>query len=146
MQISGCVERPVIRYRQRLRDLNELPRSLDVDAMVFRQDAQDDAIHPRFFGISDGSLHLRELSSRVDEVSCAWPDHGKNRNANLRSDRAKEVSAGRNAAERQISAEFDAVRAAALRCQRPFTSLDTDFEYAFPVPLRSPAADTTSVT
>src|SRR5258708_21071878 len=128
MQISGFVERPVIRYRQRLRDLNELPRSLDVDAMVFRQDAQDDAIHTRFFGISDGSLHLRELSSRIDEVSCAWPDHGKNRNANLRSHRAKEISVGRNTAERQFTAEFNAVRAAPLRSHPPLKSLHPHFQ------------------
>src|SRR5258708_33740078 len=115
MQISGCVERPVIRYRQRLRDLNELPRSLDVDAMVFRQDAQDDAIHTRFFGISDGSLHLRELSSRIDEVSCAWPNHGKNRNANLRSHRAKEIRVGLNTDERQFTPEFNSILTAAPR-------------------------------
>src|SRR5260370_37161700 len=114
--------------------------------MVFRQDAQYDAIHARLCGISDGSLHLRELSSRIDEISCAWPDHGKNRNANLRSHRAKEISAGCNTAERQISAEFDAVRAAALRCQRPFKTLDTDFEQAFPVHVRNPTAEKTCVS
>src|SRR5260370_15580878 len=111
--------------------------------MVFCQDAQYDAIHPRFFGISDGSLHLRELSSRIDEISCAWPDHGKNRNANLRSDRAKEISAGCNTAERQISAELDAVRAAALCCQSHFKSLHTDFEHGFPLQLASAATETT---
>src|SRR5260370_6670592 len=146
MQIGDLIERPVVRHRQGPCQFGQLPRSLDVNAMVFCQDAQYDAIHPRFFGISDGSLHLRELSSRIDEISCAWPDHGKNRNAKLRSHRAKGISAGCNTAERQISAEFDAVRAAALRCQRPFKSLDTDFEQAFPVHVRSPAAETTCVS
>src|SRR5258708_12358636 len=103
--------------------------------MVFRQDAQYDAMHTRFFGISDGSLHLRELSSRIDEVSCAWPHHGKNRNANLRSHRAKEISAGCNTAERQIGAEFDAVPPAPLPCHRPFTSLTTNFTHPFPLHL-----------
>jgi len=58
VQIGGLVERPVIRHRQRLGKFNKLPGSLDVGAMMFRQDAQYDAVHSRFFGLGDRAPHL----------------------------------------------------------------------------------------
>jgi len=91
-QIGGLVKRAVKCHRQRLRKLNKLPRSLDVNSMVFRQDAQYDTIHARFFGAGDGTFHFRELSGRIDEVSGARPDHHKNGQAHLCAHSAEKIS------------------------------------------------------
>jgi len=119
MQIGDLIESPVVRHRQGPRQFGQLPRSLDVDSVLFRQDAKYDAVHTSFFGANDGALHLCELSTGIDEVSRAWPYHGKNRNAYLRPRCAHEISARCNTAERQITAEFDAVRAGRVLLPAP---------------------------
>src|SRR5438552_2577203 len=57
-QIDGLVKRAVIRHRQRMRKFNQFPPPLNVDTSAFRQSAQYDAIHPRFFGVSDRVSHF----------------------------------------------------------------------------------------
>jgi len=58
VKITCLVECSVIRHRQWLCKFNEFPCALNVDAMVFRQDAQNEAIHSGFFGVRDRAPHL----------------------------------------------------------------------------------------
>src|SRR6266852_7572003 len=142
-QIRGFIEGAGKCHPQRLRKLKEFPRSLGVNSMVFRQNAKYHAFHARFLGAGAGTLHVSEPGSRIDEVSGAWADHHKNGQAHLRVHSADDLGARSNTAKRQTIAKFDAIRAAALRCQRSFESLHTDFENAFSDHIDSPAAERT---
>ncbi len=144
--IRGLIEGAVIGHRQGPSKLNELLRSLDINLPVFPQDTQHHSVQTALFHCGNSSLHFRELCGRIDEVPPAWTDHHNNGDKNLFLHSANQASAGCDAAERQSTAEFDAVRAAALCRQCRFNSLNADFEDTFPVHVRSPAAGTTCVS
>jgi hypothetical protein len=108
--------------------IDQFPGALDVHTPIAGKDAKDHAVHAHFYGSHYLALHLRKLSSRIDVVARARPDHRKDRQAHLFADQTQQFSARCESAARQVTAQFDPMRATALRSQRPIKPIDSDFQ------------------
>src|SRR5258708_5923154 len=65
---------------------------------------------------------------RIEECSAARPDYREDGDVKLLAHGLHTFDAGRNSADAQVPAEFNAICAAALRGQRCLPRLDADFE------------------
>ena len=117
MSVEG-VECTVKRHRQRPRSFDQFPSALDVHAAIADKYSKDHAVHTYVHGSFYLALHLRKLRPRIDVVARARPDHRKDRQAHLFPGQLYELDTRRESAARQITAQFNPMRATALRGQR----------------------------
>ena len=131
-QVGAFVERAVKRYGQGACEVHQSSCSRHVDSAIFLQDSQHNAIHAAFGGDGNGALHLGELGFRIGEVSRPRADHRVDGDVHFFADGEQQFAARREAADGEVGAQFDAVRAAAFGGDGLFYAVHADFEQEFP--------------
>ncbi len=97
-----------------MRQFNERPRPGDVNLAGLVENAGDDAFRAGGFGGEDLGLHLMEFVRGVDKSAAAGPDEHTDGNADGLDDFLNEVDSRRKAADGEMAANLDAVRAASF--------------------------------
>ncbi len=87
----------------------------DVHLACGSQDAQNHAGGAGILCQLDVAFHRAKFTSAVEKVAAAWPDHAMDRDRNAGHYLFQQTKAGRNAAAGKLTAQLDAVRAAAVR-------------------------------
>ena len=127
-RIGRHVERAMEHGLARADQIAQPLRPREVDAAVFGQDAEDDAVGAVRDGHLGVALHRGHLGLGVAESAAARPRHEDHRNRQppLRLD--QRAVGRRQAAQKQARAQLDAVGAARARFQRVIQRPATDFQ------------------
>ena len=98
---------------------------------VLLQDADDDAVCPRFPGGLDVALHDLELDRRITKVAAARPDHDLQGDVEVAPCLLHRARTRRGAPLHQIRTQLHAVRTPFLRSDGSLNRFDTDFQDSF---------------
>src|SRR4051812_16909409 len=109
-QIIGHVERAMKCDTQRARQLDEGGRSFCVNSAVWFKDAEYHALNAGLFGGEDFLLHDLEFGVAVKKVSGARSNQDVKRNGDAATNGGYQRCGGREAAQCEARAKFDAVR------------------------------------
>src|SRR5579863_8642730 len=115
-------------YGQWLRYGYQALRTFDVDASVFMQYAQHDAVHAELLGGEDIVAHDFELVIGITEIARPRANQDVDGKAHLAANRLHESSAGSDSSRGQVTAELNPLRAAELRRDRVVYRFDADFQ------------------
>jgi hypothetical protein len=95
-------------------ELNQLPRSIDIDNAIRLQDAQDHAVRSFDFGNLDVTLHALKFFIRVTEITGPGTNDWMETNRDSGPHNAKQPYARSDAALKQVAAQFHSLSASAL--------------------------------
>jgi hypothetical protein len=109
-------------------DFDERVGLFDVHRVVVMEDAENEAVHFAGFGDFDVAAHLGEFGVGISEAAAARTNHGEDGNFDRGAGFAHEFGAGRDAADAQVIAEFDAIGATAFGGDGGGEGFDRDFE------------------
>ena len=113
-QVGGHVEGAMERYGERTRQINQLPRSVNVNISHHVQDAEDNAVRTQALGKRDVMPHDFKVIALVTEITGAGTDH------DVKGDRQRgprhfdKAGTGGDSALDQAAADLDTPGAASL--------------------------------
>ena len=116
------------RYREGLRERDEIGGAFDVDASIPRENAEDHSICACTFHGRDTSFHFLELGHGINKVSGAGSNHHENWNPQMFARGAEKRGRRSNSTQMKIVAQLDAISACPLRDRGGFYGCNSNFE------------------
>ena len=113
-RVGGHVDGAMEGNRQGGREFDQGAGARHVDAALFVEQAEDDAVDAERASLGYLFAHNFEFNLGVEKVTAARADHDKNVEANMAAHRGNEPGTGGKTAFEQIRAEFHTTRSAAL--------------------------------
>ena len=129
-EISSFVEGAVKRHLHRRGESDKFPGALRVHRAIRQQHTRRNALHLLGANCLNFFLHLGKFGRVIDEVSGARPHQHMNGQRNTRAHAANQFDIWREPTDRQISAQFQAMRTGALPGLRAFHGSYGDFQKA----------------
>jgi hypothetical protein len=128
VKIGGHIECSMICSLERPGEIDQLTGPVNVNSSIQVENAKHHTISTQLFRHEHITLHHAEFVGGIAKIASMRPNHYMQTNRDFLASRRDQACTGRYSAFQETAAQFDALRPAALGCDRGVQRVDTYFD------------------